>query len=225
MGNITGKSSHRSHAYPERGAGGGTGTAGPTGATGATGPAGATGAGPTGSTGSTGPAGGPTGSTGATGPAGGPTGSTGATGATGATGSGATGPTGATGSGASTLIQTFGATATGVPLTAAPTPLHAPITYTAGAGEDLIVEGAYNFFDTSGAPNSITLLLTITTSGPTITRTLFLNPIAALGRASLPLAIRTPVPAGPVSVTVAAEAGVGTASCNSGDTVAMRTTV
>ncbi len=147
MGNITGKKSHRSQAYPERP--GGVGSTGPTGATGPSGgPTGSTGStGPTGASGSTGPAG-TTGATGATGSGStGPTGATGpgvgATGATGSTGpTGATGATGSTGStGAASLMQTlFSANPSQVALVAGtPTVINGPIAVTTGPGEKLMI--------------------------------------------------------------------------------------
>ncbi len=191
------------------GATGATG-AGTTGATGVPGPAGgatgATGVGTTGATGEPGPAGGATGATGvgttgATGVPGG-AGTTGATGAgtTGATGVGTTGATGASGpAGSGNLIQTLASTDTG-DFTTTFTQLTPDITYTAGAGEELLIYGAIFVDNESGATDIFSVVVAVTAAGFSQQYT---TTVVGAQRGAMPLGmVRIAPPAGAVTIHV-----------------------
>ncbi len=179
------------------------GTSGGAGTPGATG---ATGAGTTGATGVPGPAGGATGATGvgttgATGVPGG-AGTTGATGAgtTGATGVGTTGATGASGpAGSGNLIQTLASTDTG-DFTTTFTQLTPDITYTAGAGEELLIYGAIFVDNESGATDNFSVVVAVTAAGFSQQYT---TTVVGAQRGAMPLGmVRIAPPAGAVTIHV-----------------------
>jgi hypothetical protein len=233
---VCGSTSSGSGTTGATGVPGATGASGPPGTTGATGAGttGATGAGTTGATGSQGATGPGAGSTGATGVQGatGAQGTTGATGAgtTGATGVGTTGATGVSGTqgttgatgaaGSGSLIQTLGEAGSGT-INGSFSNLTPDITYTAGAGENLVVMGAFQFTDTSGAASNISLTLNIDSG--TVLQHYFLS-LGALGRGVISFVFRGAVAAGATNINVQAATSASGATF-SGNTAALRTSV
>jgi hypothetical protein len=155
------------------------------------------GAGTPGATGATGA--GTTGATGVPGPAGGATGATGA-GTTGATGVGTTGATGASGpAGSGNLIQTLASTDTG-DFTTTFTQLTPDITYTAGAGEELLIYGAIFVDNESGATDNFSVVVAVTAAGFSQQYT---TTVVGAQHGAMPLGmVRIAPPAGAVTIHV-----------------------
>ena len=201
---------------------GGAGTPGATGATGA---------GSTGATGVPGPAGGATGATGVgttgatgvPGPAGGATGATGV-GTTGATGvPGTQGATGATGVGSGDLIQTLASTDTGTFTAVTFTQLTPDITYTAGAGEELLIYGAIFIDNEAGATDNFSVVLAVAAAGFSQQQTIT---VAGSQRGAMPIGmVRMAPPAGPVTIHVTGADAANTTTTFQINMTALRTLV